>query len=350
MPEYAKLAVSGQGVSQSGVSSQLWKILRNFFFPSNLIGVTMGPCQYYQGPIVTVTNKSFLMESKVTGRSWCFTLNNPTEAEVKDVQEVVCKYVIYGEEIGEAGTPHLQGFVVFNKVQRLSGVKGLIPRAHWEVAKGSAEQNIVYCSKDGKTWSSGDPPKTRKQQGAQEKERWAQARKNAELGKMEDIPDDIYVRYYRTLKEIRKDHMQKPEDADGVTGVWLYGPPECGKSRRAREEYPGAYFKAYNKWWDGYQGEDYVILDDFEKDVVLGHHLKIWADRYSFIAETKGGAIHIRPKKFVVTSNYSIRSIFGEHDELCRAIERRFVEVDMTPPVVLSPTSVHVASFKRAKK
>lgn len=285
----------------------------------------------------------------MSGKNWCFTLNNYTEAEVEEVKEVDCKFLVYGEEEGEAGTPHLQGFVVFNSTKRLSGVKKIIERAHWEVAKGSAEQNIAYCSKDGKVFTKGEAPLSKKESGVAEKERWKRARENAAAGKMEEIPDDIYVRYYRTLKEIKKDHMKKPEDADGVTGLWLHGPPECGKSRRARADYPGAYFKAYNKWWDGYQGEDYVILDDFEKDKALGHLLKIWGDRYSFIAETKGGALHIRPKKIIVTSNYSISECFGDDALLCQAIARRFEEVDMSPPVIVSPTSVSVPNFKKPR-
>jgi len=37
---------------------------------------------------------------------------------------------------------------------------------------------------------------------------------------------------------------QQPYSADDVRGVWLYGKPGAGKSRRAFEDYPGAYRKA----------------------------------------------------------------------------------------------------------
>lgn len=278
-------------------------------------------------------------------KNWCWTLNNYTEAELESIASIECRYVVYGKEVGQEGTPHLQGFIVFNNNKRLGAVKKLIPRAHWEPAKGSAEQNITYCSKDGAVTARGEPPLSKAQSGANEKARWKRARESAEAGNLQDVPDDIYVRYYRTLKEIKKDHMQKPEDADDTTGIWFYGPPECGKSRRARAEYPNSYFKAYNKWWDGYQGEETVILDDFEKDAVLGHHLKIWADRYSFIAETKGGALHIRPKKIIVTSNYSIDQVFGADPVLCAAIRRRFVSVDMSPPCIVTSSSVSVPFF-----
>jgi len=255
-------------------------------------------------------------------KRWVFTINNPEEGVEETIKAWECVYQSVGRETApETGTPHLQGYIYFDKNKRLAAVKKLHATAHWEAAKGNVQQNKDYTQKDGNFWEVGDAPED--QRGADEKERWKRARDVAESGgDFADIPDDIYLRYYRTLKEIRKDFMAKAPDADGVTGVWYWGPPGTGKSRKAREEFPDSYLKMQNKWWDGYQGEESVILDDFDSKE-LGHHLKIWADRYAFIAETKGGAIQIRPKHFVITSNYSPADLWDDQ-VLVEAIRRRF--------------------------
>ena len=55
----------------------------------------------------------------------------------------------------------------------------------------------------------------------------------------------------------------------------------------------GYYPKLNNKWWDGYQSQKVVIMEDVDKETVkfLHHHLKIWADRWGFIGETKGARL-----------------------------------------------------------
>lgn len=116
------------------------------------------------------------------------------------------------------------------------------------------------------------------------------------------------------------------------TCLWIYGKSGIGKSRWVRANHSGFYFKAQNKWWDGYNGERVVLIDDFDHSgSALGHLLKIWADCYSFSAEIKGGTIKPVIDTFIITSQYLPKDIWCKGDktenhdpELVEAIERRF--------------------------
>lgn len=94
---------------------------------------------------------------------WCFTLNNPTEDEEQRVTDFCSSrhvvYGVFGRETGESGTPHLQGYVILNRSQRLSFLRArLSDRAHYEVANGTPQQASDYCKKDGEFEEFGTLP------------------------------------------------------------------------------------------------------------------------------------------------------------------------------------------------
>lgn len=281
------------------------------------------------------------LPSSNQSRRWCFTLNNYSDDDEEAVQRMRTKYLVYGREVGANATPHLQGFVVFNSNQRLHALKALLPTAHWEITRGTSQQAADYCKKDGNFFERGQLPDAAVAGRESQQQAWADAYRLARAGDFESIGDarpDILIRSYNQLRNIHRDMQARPEAATDVTGVWMYGEPGIGKSWRARHEYPDAYLKAQNKWWDGYQSQQYVILDDFDKGgLVLAHHLKIWLDRYPFQAEYKGSSVQIRPAKIIITSNYAPSELF--EDPVLAAILRRVTVIHMTekwappPPV-----------------
>jgi len=58
-------------------------------------------------------------------------------------------YIVFQEEEGEEGTPHIQGYIQLASRKRISGVKAIVgDRAHLERARGSPTQNRTYCTKE----------------------------------------------------------------------------------------------------------------------------------------------------------------------------------------------------------
>ena len=153
-------------------------------------------------------------------------------------------------------------------------------------------------------------------------------------GRFKEIPAKIQIKHLGNLERIHRQNLKFIDQTD-VRGVWIWGKPGVGKSHFARQVLgaEGYYPKLNNKWWDGYQSQKVVIMEDVDKETIkfLHHHLKIWSDRWGFIGETKGGAVAPSHRWLVVTSNYSIADILAdlEDRELRTAIMRRFTRFEM---------------------
>ena len=252
--------------------------------------------------------------------NWVFTKNNYTEEEYVNILESECKYIIIGKEVGESGTPHLQGFISFKDGKTLSYMKKHISQnAHFEPANGTPSQNYDYCSKDGDFEERGIKPMTQAEKGAKGKEAIQQRWELAKSGKFDELPPE-QIKIYEYIHQ----KYRKAEDLSILQNYWIHGKSGCGKSSVIRKTFPIFYTKPMSKWWDGYNGEEIVVLDDIDPShTFLSYYLKIWCDHYVFNAEVKGGMLKIRPKVFIITSQYSPEEIFDEKKTL-EAINRRF--------------------------
>jgi len=247
------------------------------------------------------------------------------------------EFIMGQQETGaQDGYLHWQLCVGYSKKVRLRRLKeDFGDECHAELTRSKAAEDYVFKDEtavEGTRFKLGIKVLNRN-----DPKFWDNIRIQAKQGELEDIDAQVYIAHYRTLKQIAKDNMTPPDDLQGPCGTWIWGPPGVGKSRQARLDHPNAYHKMANKWWDGYQHQEDVILDDMDPNhKCLQHHIKIWTDQYAFIAEAKNGAMFIRPKNFVVTSNHSPEQVFGDGVD-AQAIIRRFTIVHMqvrAPPAV----------------
>lgn len=253
-----------------------------------------------------------------------FTINNWSEEDLPDPEP--WDYLVYGKETGEKGTPHLQGYGKLKKRLRHKQICELLPRAWVSKMRGTPQEASDYAKKDGDFVEHGTvPPKQGDAGGSANLARYEAAKASAVAGDLDAIPADLLTRHYSTYKRMKQDHQVPLPYLPTTSGVWITGETGSGKSHYAREKYPDYYLKACNKWWDGYTGQDNVIIEDMDPGhEFLGHNLKLWADRFDFVAEQKGATIRIRPKTIVVTSQYTMDQIWINKPEDLDAIKRRF--------------------------
>lgn len=148
--------------------------------------------------------------------------------------------------------------------------------------------------------------------------------KNAKEGKLEDIPADILIRNYNSLKRINVDYMTNiPRDV--IMAKCFWGDSGSGKTRKAWEEATiEAYIKNPNtKWWDGYRGQHNVIIDEFTGRIDISY-LLTWFDRYPCTVEVKGYSVGLKAINFWITSNLSPDEWYPDaKDEQKSALRRR---------------------------
>lgn len=143
-------------------------------------------------------------------KHWCFTLNNYTQENVDRIidNSDLFDYIVFGREIGDSGTPHLQGFVSFpNRVRRTHCVEK-IGQAHFTVAR-NIDNSIQYCKKDGDYVELGTKPS-----GAGSRND-LESFKNAVIGGCYDMKklrndfSEIVAKYPKFCQDYVQDHIPK---------------------------------------------------------------------------------------------------------------------------------------------
>lgn len=159
-------------------------------------------------------------------KRWCFTLNNPTQAEKDSLfQHADCfVYKVIGREVGASGTPHLQGFFILETKLRLRQVKALagLARAHLEVSRGTPQEASQYCKKDGDYEEYGTLPQ---QQGRRTDfealKEWIKEQERApSRTDLANAFPSLYGRYRNACLEFVEMFGRRPNLVDGTLRNW----------------------------------------------------------------------------------------------------------------------------------
>ena len=248
------------------------------------------------------------MSSRQISKKWVFTLNNPTNEEKVLFGSLECAHIVVGREVGENGTPHLQGYVNFRTAKRLTGLKKISARAHWEVC-ADTEAAINYCKKDGDF----DEIDNRRQGQRNE---LAEVKEMAMEGKFKDIQDKypgIFWRYRHMIYnayEVRNVNLQPRNWETEVHVRW--GKPGTGKTRFFYEKYPELHqMHKQNGFWSEYQGQEVVLFDDFDGSWTPRNDFLKITDRYPHKVRVLGGWRNWNPKLILITSNVNPRNWYA---------------------------------------
>lgn len=202
-----------------------------------------------------------------------------------------------GEEVGENGTPHLQGYIEFTNSKKLEWLRKINPRIHWEARRGTAQQARDYCAKEGEFWEWGELSKQGKRSDL---DNVAEAIRDGVS--ISDLCKDygaLMIRYGQSVVKYRGMCMEERKEAPTVR--WIWGATGTGKTRQVRDSHESLYFKNRSKWWDGYEGQEAIIIDDFDARSWDFRDILRLLDRYPYRGELKGGHTQINSPYIYIT-------------------------------------------------
>nr|WPR18661.1 MAG: replication polyprotein [Chemarfal virus 48] len=284
------------------------------------------------------------MSERKRFRSVCFTLNNYTQEEIQHIRLSSdggnFKYIVFQQERGAAGTPHLQGYAQraqpteFNTWKRLLGA-----RCHLEQSRGTPAQNREYCTKDidripgTVIYEKGEIPV---QGERNDLTAIFEAAKDQSIS-VRDLVDTngaAFIRYHKGILSVRSIFSEHRTVKTKV--FWFYGSTGLGKSFECARLAPNAFYKDMSShWWCGYDPNEHddVVFEDYRCDFAKFHVMLRLLDFTKLSVQTKGGNVNFRAKRiFISTPRSPLETWAGRVEEELQQLLRRIeVVVEFTP-------------------
>lgn len=279
-----------------------------------------------------------MAEARKQKRYWCFTSYLDKLPFVFD-KNIVRYYCCQRETCPKTGRLHWQGYCEFLNGMRMGQVKTILgdPGCHLEYLKTSRHAAREYCRKIETA-----VPHTFVEFGHWRQD-IARKRKLCEMLTSDMTLDDIidaapvhFIRYHRGFQALRlRRQKKKARTFRHVKVICFIGDTGCGKTRRAAKM-PGVFFPpSGGKWYDGYEGEPILCLDDFYGGIKYATLLRL-LDGHPLLLPTKGSHCWALYHTVIITSNkYPDQWYkFG----MTPALRRRITEI--IPMSALSPIGV----------
>lgn len=245
---------------------------------------------------------------------WCFTYFDYEGEKITNLENNPhVRYGFYGKEIApKTGRPHLQGWLIIEYTVRWKWMREQFPGIYCIAMRGTEASNWKYCSKDGDWFEWGTPPK-KKGERSDLKIARELAKQRKPLHEIAEVCGYQATRHAELMMKSVIQTQQRKLGPEGLTVIWVYGPTGSGKTHWALErmrketgrEDDDLVYKSppmITTFWVGYQGEEYVILDDIRGTQVPMNYLTQWLDPYKCIINIKHGHAYSMAKVVIVTT------------------------------------------------
>jgi len=252
----------------------------------------------------------------VSGQKWdksTFTIHNENWnykhlIEHNDIKYFICQL----EKCPKTNKLHWQGYIELKNRKGLKGFKDILTdnTAHIEKAQASAEDNINYCSKsDSKIegpFSWGNPKKTGQGARSDLSDLKQSLDNNLKISEIANKHFNEFILYHKGIEKYLL--LKRPKRNWDMDVIIILGPSGCGKSSYVYKTYDMNDIYELREpnngslWWDGYDGQETVLIDEFYGWINYSFMLKL-LDRYPLMIDTKGGAVQFTSKRIIIISN-----------------------------------------------